>query len=85
LTLTTPFGGVPVVFDENLLTPLSTWRHVATDSTYTVLGVAACSTNGRDGETSVVYCSHTYQGLRYREVGEFLDGRFEPVAKKDLQ
>ena len=56
------------------------WRHVASDSLYHVLGVAKCSTNGeRDGkEQSVVYFSMGYQSLRYREVSEFLDGRFVP-------
>lgn len=56
------------------------WRHVKTDSLYHVAGVARCSTNGpREGEEdSVVYFSMSYQSLRYREVGEFLDGRFRP-------
>lgn len=61
------------------------WRHVATDSLYHVIGLARCSTNGeRDGkEDSVIYFSMDYQSLRYREVSEFLDGRFvpEPPAK----
>lgn len=57
------------------------WRHVATNSLYHVMGVARCSTNGdREGkELSVVYFSMDYQGMRYRELNEFLDGRFEPV------
>jgi hypothetical protein len=70
--------------DDLRRTPV--WRHVATDSLYHVLGVARCSTNGdRDGkEWSVVYFSLSYQSWRYREVGEFLDGRFvpEPPEKK---
>jgi hypothetical protein len=60
--------------------PFSTWRHVATGSTYTALGVARCSTNGprENLELSVVYVSHTYGDLHYREVNEFMDGRFVP-------
>jgi hypothetical protein len=48
---------------------------------YTVLGVATCSTNGdrENVERSVIYFGHKYQQLRYREVSEFLDGRFKPV------
>lgn len=56
--------------------PYSTWRHVKTGSTYTVIGVAECSTNSNIGEESVIYVSHTHQGLRYREIREFMDGRF---------
>lgn len=55
--------------------PLSTWRHIATDSTYTALGIAQCSTNGKEMERSVVYVSHTYGA-----VSEFLDGRFERLS-----
>lgn len=63
--------------------PYSTWRHVKTGSTYTVLGVASCSTNDRRPEESVVYVSHDYQGLRYRELTEFMDGRFVRVVKRE--
>ena len=68
--------------NKNLLTPLSEWRHVATNSTYIVIGLALCSTNGEREHTeeSVVYWSKKYQALRYREVSEFLDGRFVPLA-----
>lgn len=61
--------------------PYSTWRHVKTGSTYTVIGVALCSTNDQEPEESVIYVSHTYQTLRYRELKEFMDGRFvrQPV------
>jgi hypothetical protein len=60
--------------------PCSTWTHVKTGSTYTVLGIALCSTNGPDENKreDVVYVSHSYQGLRTREINEFLDGRFVP-------
>lgn len=63
--------------------PFSTWRHVKTGSTYTVLGVALCSTNDRPPEESVVYVSHTYQAMRYRELSEFMDGRFVLLTKKE--
>lgn len=61
------------------------WRHVETDSLYVVLGIAECSTNGpRCGvERSVVYFSLTQQEWKYREVEEFLDGRFVPEPSKD--
>jgi hypothetical protein len=61
--------------------PWTTWRHLKTNSTYTILGVATCSTNGeREGrEMSVVYLSHERQVLHYREISEFMDGRFEEV------
>ncbi len=60
----------------------STWKHLKTNSTYTVLGVADCSTNGeREGvEQSVVYISHTQGKMKYREVSEFLDGRFVRIS-----
>lgn len=63
-------------------TPYSTWRHLKTGSTYTVLGVAECSTNGplENTERAVIYVSHTRQELWYRELSEFMDGRFEQVA-----
>lgn len=69
-------------FEEADLVPLSTWRHFK-GGTYTVLGIASCSDNGPDegNRRSVVYFSHKYQELRYREVSQFLDGRFVPVQK----
>jgi hypothetical protein len=62
----------------NDLTPWSLWRHRKTNSFYVVLGVALCSTNGpgEHKEQSVVYMSLTHQHLCYRELSEFLDGRF---------
>ncbi len=60
------------------LTPFSTWRHIATNSTYTVLGIGTESTNGdREGEERAVYLSHTQGKIKLREVTEFLDGRFQ--------
>lgn len=66
------------MYPREMVTPFSTWTHCATGSTYTALGIALCSTNGEGEhkEESVVYVSHTFEGLRYREVSEFLDGRF---------
>jgi hypothetical protein len=57
----------------------SLWRHPKTDSLYFVLGVGTCSTNGpREGvERSVIYWSFRRRRWRYRELSEFLDGRFE--------
>jgi hypothetical protein len=68
------------VYPESSLKPLSLWNHGG-GGLYVVLGLAECSTNGpRAGrERSVVYWSDTYRALRYREVGEFLDGRFTPA------
>jgi hypothetical protein len=43
-------------FTEAELVPYSTWFHSKTGGTYTVLGVATCSTNG-DRE-NVERCSH---------------------------
>lgn len=60
------------------LKPYSTWHHLKTDSWYTVLGVARCSTNGlEEGRLAVIYISHTRSQLLYRAATEFLDGRFE--------
>lgn len=72
-----------MIFDRSLLTCGSTWRHVKTDSTYTVLGIATNSTNGEreNVEQLVIYVSHTHQSLRVREINEFLDGRFEIIPK----
>lgn len=61
----------------------STWRHVKTGSTYTVLGVALCSTNNHPPEESVIYISHDYQEMRYRDLKEFIDGRFVRLTKKE--
>ena len=74
-----------MLWNEELLVPYSTWVHTKTETLYWVLGIATCSTNGdREGkERSVVYVSCAYQKLRYREVGEFLDGRFTPVLPKE--
>ncbi len=64
--------------------PYSTWQHQKTGSLYIVLGIGMCSTNGEREhlERSVVYVSMDYQALRYREISEFLDGRFIPVDRK---
>jgi hypothetical protein len=68
-------------YNKELLKPLSEWRHIRTGGTYTVIGLALCSTNDPRElkEESVVYWSQTYRALRYREVSEFLDGRFYPL------
>lgn len=57
------------------------WKHVKTRGLYHIMGVARCSTNGEreNKEESVIYFSISHQSLRYREISEFLDGRFEPV------
>jgi hypothetical protein len=70
-------------YSEELLVPLSTWRHVKTGSTYTVLGVSTSSTNGpgEGVDKVVIYVSHTHQQLRHRDIAEFLDGRFCPEPR----
>lgn len=64
--------------------PYSVWRHVKTGSLYLALGVGTCSTNGpmENVEQSVVYVSVNSWKLRYRELSEFLDGRFHKVPKQ---
>ena len=73
-----------MAYPESMLVPGSRWFHAGSDGHYTVSMVATCSTNGdREGvERSVVYWSDLHGQPRYREIGEFLDGRFvpEPVA-----
>lgn len=66
--------------------PLSVWRHYK-GGLYVVVGLATCSTNGeRDGvERSVVYHSLKYGHLRYRELSEFMDGRFAEVDSEQLE
>jgi len=66
---------------RNRLRPYSTWRHLATDSLYTVLGIAHESTYlaGEQPREYVVYISHGHEKLCVREIWEFLDGRFAPV------
>lgn len=61
--------------------PFSTWYHPKTDSTYTVIGIAECSTNGSEGQRVVVYLSHSRQVLKYRDYREFTDGRFVPGGR----
>lgn len=63
------------------LRPFSTWRHIKTNSTYTVIGISECSTNGSEGDRVVVYLSHAKQILHHRDMREFTDGRFEPVSE----
>jgi hypothetical protein len=74
-----------MAYTEADVRPLGLWRHVKTNSLYIVLSVGRCSTNGpREGvERSVVYWSLTHKHLCYRDVGEFLDGRFCPVPPAD--
>ncbi len=63
------------------LTPYSTWKHVKTNSTYTVLGISLQGTNGPGEHEAecVIYVSHTHGHLAHRDISEFLDGRFQPV------
>lgn len=69
------------MWSRDYLRPYSTWYHPKTGGRYTVLGIARVSTNGvREGTEEVVYLSHDYQGLRTRDLAEFLDGRFEPLS-----
>jgi hypothetical protein len=69
------------MYHEDMLKEITIWRHVASGGLYLIMGVARCSTNGeREGkERSVVYYSVERQHFNYREMWEFLDGRFEPV------
>ncbi len=64
--------------------PYSTWVHVKSGGTYTVLGVSRDSTNGPgEGKECVVYLSHAYQALRHRGLQEFTDGRFVELIAKE--
>jgi hypothetical protein len=67
---------------ETELTPYSLWRHAATGGLYVVLGVGLCGTNGtgEHREKSVIYWSPQHRHWCYREVSEFLDGRFMPTT-----
>lgn len=69
-------GLEPTQLPWPVMTP---WVHPKTGGLYLVLGVATCSTNGdrEDVERSVVYWSFAHRSLRYRELSEFMDGRFE--------
>jgi hypothetical protein len=69
------------MWSELSVRPYTIWKHVKTNSHYLVLGIALCSTNGPNEhkERSVVYVSLTHQQLCYRELSEFLDGRFMPI------
>jgi len=71
-------------YGRTILKPFSTWKHVGTNSFYTVIGIGLCSTNGEreHKEESVIYISHTHQHLCYREINEFLDGRFTPFSQE---
>jgi hypothetical protein len=68
---------------NNVPEPGSVWHHLKTDSMYVVIGIATCSTNGdrEDKERSVIYWSVDRKCWRYRELGEFLDGRFALIGK----
>lgn len=71
-------GGAPT--DDAPPAPGSLWHHPKSDALYRVLGVATCSTNGpgEGVDRAVVYHSLDRREWRYREVGEFTDGRFVP-------
>lgn len=73
-----------MTYDKDDLRAYPVWKHYK-GGLYHVLGMARCSTNGdRDGkEESVIYFSMECQRLNYREVSEFLDGRFVPVIPED--
>lgn len=64
------------------LVPYSTWMNIKGSTLYTVLGISECSTNGKEGRLSVVYVSHMYQGLRDRELQEFLEKFLLVVSPK---
>lgn len=79
------------MYDKSLITrgtATRMWRHVKTKNIYSVLAVSICSTNGPgNGNEAVVYMN-TEGEVFHRGVGEFLDGRFEPLdsaALKQLQ
>lgn len=61
--------------------PLTVWRHLKTNSYYTVIGTSRCSTNGQEDELAVVYVSHERLMVHHRELSEFMDGRFEFVMR----
>jgi hypothetical protein len=69
------------VYTKSDLVISRVWRHLKRGTLYHVLGIATCSTNGeREGkEESVIYFGVLQQQFYYREITEFLDGRFEPV------
>ncbi len=68
-------------YEESDLTRYAYWKHPKTGGYYKVLFVAICSTNITNGQRSVVY--HNVNPLKpevyYREISEFLDGRFVPT------
>lgn len=66
------------MYRETDLEQHKVWTHKK-GGLYIVQGVVECSSNGREAERSVLYFSVTYQQWKYREVSEFLDGRFTPV------
>jgi hypothetical protein len=67
-------------YSEFKLKPMSLWKH-RDGGLYIVLGVGLCSTNGdrEHKERSVIYWSDHHGHLCYREISEFLDGRFRPI------
>jgi hypothetical protein len=69
-------------YNEQDLIRYAYWKHPKTGGFYKVLFVATCSTNGeRDNkERSIVYSNILIpHNIRYREISEFLDGRFVPT------
>lgn len=69
------------MYSERDLLSCSRWRHKKTGGLYRVLFVAACATNGAAGRAVVYRRDNDYPvdgDYFYRDVAEFLDGRFEP-------
>ncbi len=65
---------------EEKLLPWTGWHHPKTGNFYTVVGIAINSTNGEiNGQLGVVYSCQRTGELYYRELNEFLDGRFIKV------
>lgn len=71
--------GIINTIPRSMLVPLSVWFHLKTKSLYVVLGVADCSNAEEDEGQAVVYYNTVRRRLRYRDVNEFLDGRFVPI------
>lgn len=73
-----------MAWGKKLLRTEVAWRHVKTGRVYLLVGIAVCSTNGPgEGVRSAVYRRHGGQKLYYREVSEFLDGRFAPLGREE--
>lgn len=72
------------MYDIKLLGLGSKWKHLKRGTTYEIIGISECATNGdNEGQQVVVYRGLHNGELWHRNVHQFLDGRFMPISRSE--